>query len=519
MQDTVKGKRRPREAAPRPTLFMRVQFVVGLAVSIGILAVGAVVLLDARNDAMQQAERASTNLAMTIERDIARNIAVFDLSLQGAIEALREPGIENVRPEIRQAAVFDRAASAEFLGSILVLDKEGNITVDSTSIKPHRVNLADRDYFSMQRDHSDLGLYVSRPFISRLRVGDASIAISRRLSGPDGSFQGVVVGALRLAYFRDLFAKLDLGVQGAVGLIRADGRVIARYPLREGDVDRDISDSASYRSFTSARAGQFIGSSPVDKVERLFTFRRVGNLPLILSVAVSLDDIYATWWHKSTIVGSLIVTLTVANMALCLLFHRELTRRLAAEKALRHAADRLSVMAATDGLTGLANRRTFETRLADEWRRAHRGNNLIALLMLDADCFKLFNDTYGHQQGDRVLQSIAECMRTSIMRPGDLGARYGGEEFAVLLPETDFAGAVTIAERIREAVENLDIVHAGGPCGRVTVSIGVAVTRPLQQDAAGLFVNEADAALYEAKRSGRNRVCVAGRENATLGAG
>ncbi|WP_158931398.1 GGDEF domain-containing protein [Acidisphaera sp. S103] len=492
--------------------------ILSMGVASGMLALGAIVLLDAREDAWQQAKQASANLALVLERDIARNIALYDLSLQGVITALQQPDIDQVSPQIRHMAVFDSSASGEDLGSILVLNTAGSVVEDSTSIVPHTLNLADRDYFRVQEERPDIGLYVSRPFLSRLRGGDASIAISRRIPASDGRFGGVVMGALRVAYFQKLFEKLNLGPGGSVTLIGGDGRLIARYPVLEADFNRDMSNSTTFRKFAAAPQGSFEGASSYG-VRRLYTYQHIGNLPLILSVALSVDEIYSAWWRKTLIVATILVVLCGATVALCLLFRREMLRRLAAEGALVEAADKLSVIAATDGLTGLANRRAFDARLRVEWNRAIRAETPIALLMLDADCFKLYNDGYGHQEGDRVLQMIATCIQKSIRRPGDLGARYGGEEFVAVLPNTDWAGASTVAEAIRSAVEGLDIPHAGSPSGRLTVSIGVAVARPLLGEAESLIVKEADDALYDAKHAGRNRVNTAGRDDPPIAMG
>ena len=485
--------------------------VLTMGVALGMLALGAAMLFDARRDALWQAQQAAANLALALERDIARNVATYDLSLRGAVEALQEPGIDQVTPAIRHAAVFDRAASAEYLGSLLVLDANGDIAADSTSVAPHKLNLADRDYFQIHQKQPDAGLFVSRPFRSRLRKQDTSIAISRRVSGPDGRFGGVVVGTLRLAYFQGLFDRLDVGSTGMVSLFRADGRLVARSPFREDDFDRDASSAANFRRFATAMSGQFVGYAAHDGIERLYSFRHVGSLPLILAVAVSTEDVYAAWWRKAIVIGPVLAALCGATVTSCLLFRREMLRRMLAEDALVEAAEKLSLLAATDALTGLANRRAFDAAMPREWRRAIRGNTPIALLMLDADCFKSYNDHYGHQEGDRVLQGIASCIRQNISRPSDQDARYGGEEFIVLLPETELPGALHVAELIRSAVAKLDIAHIKSPTGRVTASIGVAVAYPQFGDAASSLVKDADAALYDAKHLGRNCVSVGGR--------
>jgi hypothetical protein len=136
--------------------------------------------------------------------------------LQGVISALQQPGIAPVRSKIWHMAAFDGTASANDLGSTLVLNGAGDVIANSTSVISHALNLADRDYFRIHQNKPDVGLFFSRPFRSRLRGGDASIAISRRISAPDGHFNGVVVAAVRLAYFQKLFKKLNLGYEGSV---------------------------------------------------------------------------------------------------------------------------------------------------------------------------------------------------------------------------------------------------------------------------------------------------------------
>jgi len=489
-----------------------------MSVVLGMVALEGVILFEARADAWRQAEQASSNLVTALAREIARNIELYDLSIQGVAAAMKLPGIDQVSPEIRRMALFDRSASAEYLGSILVLNAVGDIVADSTSDVPHKTNFADRDFFRAQAARPDLGLFISRPFASRLRGGDPSIAFTRRISGPDGRFNGIVDGSMRLAWFQDLFAKLDLGPNGTVTLFRSDGRVIARHPFHASDIDRDLSASMPFRFFADTNADHHVGNAQLDGVERLYTYRRIGNLPLILTVAVAVDDVLAAWRHKAVGIGLALAVLCGTTAALCLLSCREILRRANAEDALAESAARLSVMATTDGLTGLANRRAFEEALNQEWRRAIRGETAIALLMLDADCFKLFNDRYGHPEGDNVLKGIATCIQMNMRRPPDLGARYGGEEFAMVLPETELTGALFVAERVRAAVTELDISHLGSPFGRVTVSMGVAVARPVVGDTEDSLVRRADEALYEAKRAGRNRVSAATGSEPPVGA-
>lgn len=175
--------------------------------------------------------------------------------------------------------------------------------------------------------------------------------------------------------------------------------------------------------------------------------------------------------------------------------------------AQKEAQDELQRLATRDGLTSVANRRSFDDTLNSEWRRASRESRALSLLMIDVDYFKRFNDTYGHQGGDDCLRLVAEAMSNVVKRTSDSIARYGGEEFAILLPATEPEGAVIVAERIREAVEAMAMPHAGSEIAEhVTVSIGVASVNVQHGTMPANLVALADAALYRAKREGRNRV-------------
>ncbi|MEM5433154.1 diguanylate cyclase [Cupriavidus oxalaticus] len=161
----------------------------------------------------------------------------------------------------------------------------------------------------------------------------------------------------------------------------------------------------------------------------------------------------------------------------------------------------------SDGLTGLSNRRYFDEYLGAEWRRAQREQTQLALVMIDVDAFKAYNDTYGHVAGDDVLRRVAAVLKDNCTRASDLPARFGGEEFAMVLPGTSPGGVRLLAEKVRRAVQDLAIAHSGSPTSScVTVSIGGALLVPQAGEPASRLVEVADAGLYQAKRNGRNQV-------------
>ena len=176
---------------------------------------------------------------------------------------------------------------------------------------------------------------------------------------------------------------------------------------------------------------------------------------------------------------------------------------------LKRSRDLLQRMTTLDHLTGIDNRRRFDECLASEWNRAARDGYVLSVVMIDVDHFKNFNDRHGHARGDRCLVRVAAALQGAVMRPADLVARYGGEEFACVLPDTDLAGAWQLAERMRSSVAALAIDHGNSPvAAHVTVSLGVASALPQACTPPHSLIEAADEALYEAKRAGRNCVCV-----------
>lgn len=183
---------------------------------------------------------------------------------------------------------------------------------------------------------------------------------------------------------------------------------------------------------------------------------------------------------------------------------RDVTERKLRERRLEDLNAELETMAGTDALTGIANRRRFNEVRRQEWQRAWRQRAPLALLIVDIDNFKLFNDSYGHAAGDDCIMRIAAALKATLARPADFCARYGGEEFAVLLPDTSNLNAFLMAQKLCEAIRACAIPHAGSEFGIVTVSVGFAALYPIGEED-GILFDAADAALYRAKQAGRNR--------------
>ncbi|MCX4195883.1 sensor domain-containing diguanylate cyclase [Methylobacterium organophilum] len=473
----------------------------GILVPVGIVAVCSAMLLQLRQDAWEKAEQTSRNLIQVIERDIDRNVEIIDVALQNVVENLKMYDLEDLSPKHRQRILFDRAFNAKDLNALLVLDQYGNCIYDAAGWPPRRYNNADRDYFQAHKADPSLELGISGPIMSR-SVGKPVLILSRRTGMRGGDFNGIVLGSLSLSYFDRLFQNLKLGQAGTINLFLDNGTRVLRYPQHDPGPPPNFADAPNFKRFQREGRGSFVATTQSDGTERLYTFTRVGNLPLMLTVALSTREIEAEWRARALVIGLLVFTLCGIAVGLSFLVAWELKRRNAAEAE-------LGVLSSTDALTALPNRRAFEGAFTRAWAEARRRGGSMALLAIDADHFKRFNDRHGHDGGDRVLMALARAFASCTRRPGDLVARVGGEEFVVLLPDIDAEGAALVADTVHAAVAVLAVEADGVYVGRITVSIGLAFGLPRRGGSPDDLFRLADAALYEAKATGRDRTCYA----------
>ena len=459
-------------------------------------AVCAHILIEARRTALERAGDTATSMVAAIESDIVRNVETLNLSLQGVINNLKHPEIGGLSPDLRQLVLFDHAAAtARHFGSILVLDETGRLRHDSRNAVVKPVDMSDRDYFRIHRTKDAPVLYVGQPQAAR-QTGAFFIGISKRLSHADGSFAGVVAGTVQHAYFKKLYKDLALGPNGNITQARTDGTLLMRWPFDESTIGKVMKHAEFLRRAEKARTGRFLTVTASDSKERLIAYGQISDLPIVISVGQPTSDIYAQWRKYAWTIGALMAALVAMSGALAWFLLRELNWH-------RDAEQKLATLASTDGLTGLSNRWHFDETIRREWRRARRDHLPISLLMIDADEFKVYNDTHGHQAGDRLLRMLGEAIGATVQRGADLGARYGGDEFAVLLPGTPLEGAAQVADQIRRRF-NADCAEQG-TAGGAKMSIGAACLIPERSTGHATLLTAADEALYRAKDAGRNR--------------
>ncbi|WP_441240994.1 diguanylate cyclase [Tardiphaga sp. 768_D3_N2_1] len=601
----------------------------GVIVTLFVLAMSACVLglvvwkaLDARQTVLAQSETDTRNLAHSLVEHASHTIQAVDVAMSGMADLLK---YQNPQPDRFNTFLANTANALPQLRELGVFDTLGNWRYSSLPETPTHNN-SDRDYFIYHRDHADSSIRVNTPITSRL-TGRPSIILSKRISGPDGSFKGVLTGAIDTRYFGDFYKTFQIGESGGISLIRSDGTLLIHWPSME--VGKDLSGTQLIQTrLKQSLAGFYKIDSPFDGIAKYFSYEQTTQYPLIVTVAIPEDQVLATW--KSNLLSDVIVAsvLLCTVILLAALLSTQFRFRLNMENALRERESRyrlladniadviilldrfgnivfvshsvelvlghspkdllgrscfelvhpddieavkaasaqlkdltanrtvifrtyrddqslawvevnfklatreidrdkveivgvlrdvtlrksmqdeltalnskLAELATTDGLTGLANRRTFDSFL----HRAYEQHEQMSMLLIDVDNFKGYNDSNGHQAGDDCLKRVAAVIADATINTPALSARYGGEEFAIVLPDVSEADAITIAEALRLRVRALEIPNMASSRSHLSISVGVA-SRNSQTSNEAVLVGEADLALYEAKRRGRDSV-------------
>ncbi|RQS62926.1 EAL domain-containing protein [Burkholderia sp. Bp8963] len=479
----------------RPSLFIYV----GIGITLATTGVTVASLYEMRLDAMSQARDAAENLVISLQKEIERNLDIYQVGMRDVATSVETPSIARLPPEVRQLIAFSSATHATELGALFATDATGKLVLDSRSIQPRALSVSERDYFQVQQQQKNAGIYISAPYQSYTAgPGLPHIALSRRREDKDGHFAGIVAGTLGLSYFRKLFEGSILGRHGTITLLRTDGTVIMRQPFHEGDIGKSLAGGHSFPPLVQSSHGTYIDIAVLDHTERLYSFRRIGGYPLVVVVGFATDDIFAGWRKRAIAIGIVSVILDALLILLSLMFSRQLRKRLAMER-------RLQRLAWFDSLTGLPNREQLQMEAARILSNANRHASTFAVLFIDLDRFKRVNDTQGHAAGDEVLSEIARRLRSQIQTEDVIG-RLGGDEFLAILPDCDVLKAKQVAGRILQAVYQPIVINSKQDT-RITISasIGIALS-PHDGEETGILLRNADLAMYQAKSAGRNQM-------------
>jgi len=475
--------------------------------SLSLLASVIWLIWDARETRLDEARSTSENLAAALAQHAEDTLKAADNVLLGLVERLEVDGQDEPRMPRLQRFMQQRVQELPDLHSLLAFDRDGNWLTSSYGERPLDHNNTDREYFKWHSEHEDNRVHISSPLPGR-SSGEWVIPVTRRLNDAGGRFNGVVVASVRVDYFQQVYRSLDIKYQGFISLSLSDGTILVREPpsADNGLLSNTLPLQQNSGNFNRIEHGR----------KRMYSYKRLERYPLVVMTALTQDEVLANWQTEAVmqiaVVVILIILLNLFSFYLIHLVKAELDTHKALQQAQDHLSEQriqLEKLALEDELTGLANRRHFMGHLREELRRSRRARMPLALLMLDVDLFKQYNDLYGHAGGDQCLREVAKVLLKGQNRPGDLAARYGGEEFCLLLSATDSEGAALVAEKVRHALELRAITHGGSPLGILTISIGVHSLYPaneIAQDVGEVLLQCADIALYQAKEGGRNRV-------------
>ena len=527
----------------KPLLSIRARLIV-----VALLTITPLIFERVRGLERARAER--IEIAQTQVVDLARGGAEAQRSVVYSLRALLQviAGIYSKTPQQQpecNQTLSTLAGNVPWIYAVAIIGVDGRVKC-SNEPRLMGLDVSDRPYFPKAIHSRDF--MISDYLTMRIREVP-TLAATVPIIKPDGTVEGIVGAAVNLQWIGDLAATAAQRPGISVALLDGAGTVIAASADNNKLVGHNLANHALARDMLKGDEGVTTATG-FDGVRRIFAYVRVpwmrARLVVGLDEAVVNSEIdneisfayfqlalfgilvlIAAWFGGEHLIlrpiRSLVQTATrfgggelqaraaqrplIAEFEPLAAAFDDMAAKLATrEEELRIANQHLEELASLDGLTGLANRRGFDHELERRWQHAREQRRPLALLMVDIDYFKLFNDGYGHVRGDACLSAVAETLSLVTLNDAVLVARYGGEEFAVLVPGLDTARATALGEEVRRAVEDLLVTHAEAPCGFVTISVGVASLVPDNQQAAADLVEAADNALYAAKRRGRNAV-------------
>ncbi|WP_213881010.1 sensor domain-containing diguanylate cyclase [Pseudomonas sp. dw_358] len=456
--------------------------------------------------AFAQANDTVVNLARATAQHAEDAIRQVDVLTDALGERIEGDGLDHLDVPRVHALLVQQAAIMPQLDGLYIYGPDGRWVVTDKDIAPESANNADRDYFIYHRTHDERRVRIGEVVRSR-STDQLIIPVSRRLDNPDGTFAGVLLGTVRVSYFVDFYGDFKIDDKGAIVLAMRNGRILVRRPFIPGITEQSLAQSEIFRRYLPlSDSGVAQIKAVVDGTDRLYGYRALSRYPLVVEAGLSRESFVGPW-RRGVIKTVLFLLVLIAGLSgFGFIVLSQLRQRMVMENALLQAHRAMEEMALTDSLTGLGNRRRLDLVLEQEVGRARRQGYCLAMIMLDVDYFKRFNDRYGHSMGDECLRQVGAVIRQTLKRPADLAVRYGGEEFTVLLPDTTSTGASQIAEALLQAIRALHIEHADHPLGFVTASAGIATCLPMSDVVTPVgLIKAADAFLYMAKNNGRDR--------------
>lgn len=488
-----------------------------MIISAAVLFTGTWSLWHSWHGTVQDAEKDAKNQSLSLSRQAQDTFLQVELTLE---ELARNADAMFAAPSHFAGPgglLAMQKSKLPQLNGLFVYDAQGRWVTTTAKHVPPRANNADREYFIWHREHNDALIHVGHVIRSR-SSGELIIPVSLRLNDAQGAFRGVVLGTVRVDFFRHFYGWYEQGPNDLLGLLHADGTILYMRPFPDSVINRSLAHSPLFtRLLKSALTGTRTWKNRVDGVTRLTGYARLERYPLVAVAGYDRNALQRTWFSNNAVIIILNGLLLLLVIVLGLLGLRQFNTTLRKQRELLEVRDELTRvnhtlqdLALVDGLTGIGNRRQFDFYLEQCLLRAKGSGLPVSLVMLDIDFFKNYNDAFGHVAGDECLRQVAEILDHLPRRGADRVTRYGGEEFALILPGTGADEARQVAKRALATLRRAALPHSASPLPEkiVTLSGGVSTAHP--GGSADELKRAADAALYQAKRAGRNRIMGAG---------
>jgi len=457
-------------------------------------------------DAERRSYATVTDITRVVERQTRDTLSYVDHTLDAASNLLR---VSRSVGGIRQPEVWKvlRAYCTSLIGcdAIWIIDPTGKVITQTRDIDADTVDLSSQRFFEQAKQGHKM--YIDVASVSSFPGRPILFNVAKPVYDATGNLLAVIAIGMETSQLTSFYSLFGFSVQPTIAVYKFDGGgLVARNPGMAKSVGKTAAGSQLFNTLLKQSPfGTYDSLSTIDGKRRLAAYRSMPEFDLVVFAGVERESAFAYWRTHTT------RRLTVVVGVLLLIWSALLAayRAIAEHSQLQQQNSYLDNLASRDALTGIGNRRLFEHTLWRDWTKHARSGSPLSVVLIDVDCFKQYNDHYGHQAGDTCLRLLAQTIENSLQRDEDFVARYGGEEFVAVL-SCGREAAVQIAEKFRYEIEALRIPHGHSEAGPVvTASLGVASTEGTSIKSAEELVAGADAALYTAKASGRNRVIAA----------
>lgn len=455
-------------------------------------------------------EKTSNNLLRTVHGTAALfnsavidgskiiDIAKINLNYSGSEWSMSEPRARHVLDET--VRLFSLYNQADYYGLLLAYNQRGQMVARSGQVNPRPIEVSDRYYFTDLKAHPEKLITVG-PMVKAKTTGEVVFHVATPITDRQGRFNGLVALQIKVDGLSELLYGALPDDFEQVQVLLSNGMRVFVHPSLETPNPEDISAVPLLNKIESAwqsegliREGGVLGGW---FSERLIAYKLSPQFGMVTIASQPMSNVYKDFLNTS---WPLLVLAAVSAILINYLFFRlyqDATRLEQSHKELRE-----------DSVTQLHNRRSLDEILPLLWREARRNQQPISVLFIDIDDFKKYNDTYGHEDGDRALIAVANTLQGFLLRPLDFGCRWGGEEFVLVLPDTDAEGAVHMANQILHAIRHLKIPCNGQHYGHLTVSVGIFTAVVTDENIDVCPIERADKAMFYAKQQGKDRYAV-----------